>query len=341
VGSDGRRPWPVTSAQEDARRLRRLYITEATPDETEDEAGAAAMEQVAGLFPDLIVTGVHRVERRVGGWYAEVTTRERSRKSRKRTMPTHGETRTRVTAPLNPLDVAEEELAELRRLSEEVLDDSEAFLVLAGEPESGDEAAVMLDALRTVKDGGEPASDEEAAIVALIGEYLGEPPPEPASSDDASKLFESLGTGSEPTKRCSKCNVPKPLTEFRADRSTKDGRSPQCKECRSKAERERYVSRRQSKSRDTKTKEAATGEERDSSVIDDIDHETSNGKPATAKSNGHAQPADGWKQLFDNPTLDRLEHLRAFLEGASFDETVTVVREISRLAEPVGAADGS
>jgi hypothetical protein len=36
---------------------------------------------------------------------------------------------------------------------------------------------------------------------------------------------------SEPMKRCSKCGEEKPPTEFRRDRSRKDGRYPQCKAC--------------------------------------------------------------------------------------------------------------
>jgi hypothetical protein len=35
----------------------------------------------------------------------------------------------------------------------------------------------------------------------------------------------------EPMKRCTKCREEKPPTDFRRDRSRKDGRYPQCKAC--------------------------------------------------------------------------------------------------------------
>ena len=42
------------------------------------------------------------------------------------------------------------------------------------------------------------------------------------------------------TKRCSKCGKVKPLEEFRRNRSLKQGRNPQCRECERQYERAYY-----------------------------------------------------------------------------------------------------
>lgn len=281
------------------------------------------MEEVASLFPDLVVTGVHRVVRREGGWYAEVTTRMRTRETWKRTMPTHGETKTRVTMPLEPTDPADTQLDEIRDLSQKVLDDPEALLVLVGEPETGDDAATMLDALRTVEGEGEPASDAEAAVVAVINDYLGEPSTsqESAGGDTGAQTGDASQTASEvadePLKTCLKCDTPKGLSEFRRDRRSKDGRASTCKACKKKAERKVY----RNKKRDT-VSEPKTG--------DDTASTTPEGEASTTAGvtgNGGGTIED-WRRQFVNPTLEQLEHLRAFLGAATFDETVDVVKEI-------------
>ena len=68
----------------------------------------------------------------------------------------------------------------------------------------------------------------------------------------------------EPMKRCSKCGEEKPPTEFRRDRSRKDGRYPQCKACERLWRQENsehladYHRRWQQANRDKKRAQAAT-----------------------------------------------------------------------------------
>lgn len=42
-------------------------------------------------------------------------------------------------------------------------------------------------------------------------------------------------------KKCIKCNVEKPLTQFTSNKKTKDGKTSYCKECRSKYDRKRRI----------------------------------------------------------------------------------------------------
>jgi hypothetical protein len=42
----------------------------------------------------------------------------------------------------------------------------------------------------------------------------------------------------EPNKRCSKCRIVKPVSEFSKNRSTKDGYQKQCKSCMKTANKE-------------------------------------------------------------------------------------------------------
>lgn len=321
--------------------LRRLYLVEGYPEETVSEATTAAMEEAASLYPCLVVTGVHHIRRRQGGWYAEVSTRMRTRGTWKRTMPTHGETKTRVTTPLDPSDPAEEQLREIRDLSARVLDDPEAMLALVGEPETGDDAATMLEALQTVEAGDEPASDAEAEMVSVINDYLGEPPASnnsndtddrsddgdpPATTPPADATSAAEPPADESLKTCSQCDTPKRLSEFRRDRSSKDGRASACKECRRKADRKAYRRRKEAEKMESKEE------------LDDATAETPQATPQEAgngtagrtrnESNG-AGDVEDWRRRFVNPTLDQLEHLRAFLGDVSFDETVAVAKQVS------------
>jgi hypothetical protein len=43
-------------------------------------------------------------------------------------------------------------------------------------------------------------------------------------------------------KRCTRCKIEKPLESYSKDKNRKDGRYPVCKECQSKAAKERYAS---------------------------------------------------------------------------------------------------
>jgi len=44
-------------------------------------------------------------------------------------------------------------------------------------------------------------------------------------------------------KSCSKCGIEKPLSEFYQQRKAKDGKRPDCKECRSKVHKKRYYAK--------------------------------------------------------------------------------------------------
>jgi len=307
--------------------LRRVFLKQSTPEEAEQEAGAAAMAEVASLFPYLIVTGVQQVERRRGGWFVAVVTKERKKGQRKVTEPTHRDGETRVTTPLEPLAPLEEQIEEIRRHSRKVLGDPEALLDLVGNTE--DEAATLFAALRQVQRGGQPSSDNEAAVVALIEEYLGEPtgdgqtnrptPPsgpvaesrsaDPAPAESSSDSPSTQGAAE--TKQCRKCREERAVTEFSRDRRAKDGRASICKLCRRTQYQKYYQARKAGEAQPPR---------------DAVEPKDGNGATTV-----ELDPS--WRELFADPSLGQLELLRSFLGDVTFDETVRITRAIAGTEE--------
>jgi hypothetical protein len=312
-----------------AKDLRRLTVVGPTD---EEEARHAAMVQVASLYPGLLVRGIHSIEQKDdGSWFAKVNTSERTNKNRKRTMPTHRTERgTRYAAtspdPTTGDDAAQlqDHLEEIRDLSRIVLDDADALLILIGEPETGVEAGAMLGALRKVHLGLEPLPGREAEIVQTVIEFMDEPPTlqsaesheeEPVDHEPTAMAAQS---DVSPTKRCTKCNVDKPLTAFNRDKKSKDGLSYRCRDCKNRRDREVRAVGVTDEQPDLGPLRAAS----DRPYRDEEQPEQPDGQM-------DLEPED-WRRLFANPSLDQLEALRSFLGEMTLDEVARITRTIAR-----------